>query len=96
MLDGLTYWMWLQEVQEEEELRRARERLTLKHRNTSRWARRALKRGLDLATDEQRGAIAEQLRHGQELKAKRPGGQQGHSDADGRCWQPEQLVGFVL
>ena len=30
---------------EEAELNRARERLTLKHRNSSRWARRALRRG---------------------------------------------------
>ncbi len=31
---------------EDAELKRARERLTLKHRNSSQWARRALKRGL--------------------------------------------------
>ena len=30
---------------EEAELQRAKERLTLKHRNSSRWARRALRRG---------------------------------------------------
>lgn len=33
---------------EEAELNRARERLTLRHKNTSRWARRALKRGINL------------------------------------------------
>lgn len=60
----------MQAAAEKEEFDRARERLTLKHKNTSRWARRALKRGLNLATDEQRGAIAEQLRIGRQLRAK--------------------------
>ena len=36
---------------EEAEFARAKERLTLKHRNTSQWARRALKRGINV-TDE--------------------------------------------
>ena len=36
---------------EEAELDRARERLTQKHRNTSRWARRALKRGQTVMDD---------------------------------------------
>ena len=68
---------------EEDEFRRARERLTLKHRNTSRWARRALRRGLSLATDEQRDAIHEQLRLGRELKAKAATTRNG-SDSDER------------
>ena len=33
---------------EEAELQRAKERLTLKHRNTSQWARRALRRGINV------------------------------------------------
>ena len=41
----------LRAAAEEAELRRARERLTLKHRNTSQWARRALRRGLDVLDD---------------------------------------------
>lgn len=36
---------------EDAEFNRAKERLTLKHRNTSKWARRALKRGVNV-TDE--------------------------------------------
>lgn len=36
---------------EKAEYDRAKERLTLKHRNTSQWARRALKRGVDLHDD---------------------------------------------
>jgi U3 small nucleolar RNA-associated protein 14 len=55
---------------EEEEFRRAQERLTLKHRNTSRWARRVLKRGLSLATQGQHDALHDQLRLGQALRAK--------------------------
>ena len=36
---------------ERAEFERAKERLTLKHRNTSQWARRALKRGVDMHDD---------------------------------------------
>ena len=36
---------------ERAEFERAKERLTLKHKNTSRWARRALKRGVNLHDD---------------------------------------------
>lgn len=36
---------------EKAEFERAKERLTLKHRNTSQWARRALKRGVDMHED---------------------------------------------
>jgi U3 small nucleolar RNA-associated protein 14 len=46
-----------------EEFKRAQERMTLKHRNTSKWAKRALKRGLEThVEDGTREAIAEQLR----------------------------------
>lgn len=33
---------------EEAELKRVKERLTLKHKNTSQWARRALRRGINV------------------------------------------------
>jgi U3 small nucleolar RNA-associated protein 14 len=33
------------------EFDRAKERLTLRHRNSSKWARRALKRGMDVIDD---------------------------------------------
>ncbi|PSC76740.1 U3 small nucleolar RNA-associated 14-like protein A isoform A [Micractinium conductrix] len=55
---------------EEAEFERAQERLTLKHRNTSRWARRAIKRGQTLMDDGTRAAVAEQLRLGEELRQK--------------------------
>ena len=42
----------------------------MKHKNTSKWARRALKRGINVMDDGTRDAIAEQLRLGQELRQK--------------------------
>lgn len=51
-------------------LQRAQERLTLKHRNTSKFVRRVLHRGLDLADEGTRAAVAEQLRLGEELRRK--------------------------
>ncbi|KAL4441441.1 hypothetical protein ABPG77_001945 [Micractinium sp. CCAP 211/92] len=56
--------------QEQAEFDRAKERLTLKHKNTSRWARRALKRGQTLADAGTRAAVAEQLRLGEELRQR--------------------------
>ncbi|XP_031407791.1 uncharacterized protein C57A7.06 isoform X2 [Punica granatum] len=44
-----------------QEFKRAEERLTLKHKNSSKWAKRILKRGLDAQDDGTRAAIAEQL-----------------------------------
>lgn len=46
------------------------ERLTLKHKNTSRWARRALRRGQTLIDEGTRQAVAEQLRLGEELRQR--------------------------
>ncbi|XP_059306538.1 U3 small nucleolar RNA-associated protein 14-like [Lycium ferocissimum] len=44
-----------------QEFKRAEERLTLKHKNSSKWAKRILKRGLDLQDEGTRAAIHEQL-----------------------------------
>ncbi|XP_060201745.1 uncharacterized protein LOC132630187 isoform X2 [Lycium barbarum] len=44
-----------------QEFKRAEERLTLKHKNSSKWAKRILKRGLDLQDEGTRVAIHEQL-----------------------------------
>lgn len=44
-----------------QEFKRAEERLTLKHKNSSKWAKRILKRGLDVQDEGTRAAIAEQL-----------------------------------
>ena len=55
---------------EDAELARAKERLTLKHRNSSKWARRALKRGMNVMDEGTKAAVAEQLRLGEELRRK--------------------------
>ena len=62
---------------------RAQERMLLKHKNTSRWAKRAIKKGLAHLPGTKE-AIAEQLRIGQELKRKIGiGGERGASrDSD--------------
>lgn len=42
----------------------------MKHKNSSKWAKRILKRGLDIQDDATRAAIAEQLQKHEELKRK--------------------------
>ncbi|KAE9039976.1 hypothetical protein PR001_g7281 [Phytophthora rubi] len=49
--------------------KRAEERLTLKHRNTSKWVKHQLRRGIQ-ADDATRSAIADQLRRGEDLRRK--------------------------
>ncbi|GIL87950.1 hypothetical protein Vretifemale_15914 [Volvox reticuliferus] len=66
----------------EAEFQRAKERLTLRHRNSSRWARRALKRGqvqLDAGT---KAALAEQLQLGEQLKRKIEGRKRNGGESD--------------
>ena len=60
----------LQQQQEEAEYERAKERLTLKHKNTSQFIRRAIKRGAKHPDEGTREAIAEQLRIGQEIRRR--------------------------
>jgi hypothetical protein len=71
----------------------AQERLTLKHKNTSRWARRALKRGQVSMDDGTRAAVAEQLRLGEELRqrVRRPCAACSH--AEGLAVWPEDRAG---
>ncbi|KAL6752320.1 small-subunit processome [Haematococcus lacustris] len=69
------------EAQEAQEFERAKERLTLKHRNTSRWARRALKRGATILDPGTKAAVAEQLQLGEALKRKIEG-QAGSDEED--------------
>ncbi|KAI8073188.1 small-subunit processome [Gongronella butleri] len=58
---------------------RAEERMTLKHKNTGKWAKRALARGqLDEGT---RDAIMEQLQRGEQLRRKIHG-KEGDQDSD--------------
>ncbi|KAI9323566.1 small-subunit processome [Dichotomocladium elegans] len=61
-------------------LERAEERMSLKHKNTSKWAKRALARGqMDEGTRE---AIVDQLRRGEELRKKVQGINSDDSDSD--------------
>ncbi|KAI3526852.1 hypothetical protein L1887_06118 [Cichorium endivia] len=59
------------ELAEKEEFKRAEERLTLKHKNTSKWAKRLKKRGFDAQDDGTRAAISEQLQQHALLTRKR-------------------------
>ncbi|KAK9837770.1 hypothetical protein WJX74_004747 [Apatococcus lobatus] len=71
-------------MEEEAEFRRAQERLTMKHRNSSKWAKHALRRGAHLLDSSTKSAVNEQLRLGQELKqkAERVEGASSSSDED--------------
>ncbi|KAI4349673.1 hypothetical protein L6164_010233 [Bauhinia variegata] len=53
-----------------QERRRAEERMTLRHRNQNRWARRILERGLNAQDDGTRAALAEQLQRHAALSRK--------------------------
>ena len=71
------------ELEEKEAQERMEERMTLRHKNTSKWARAALKRGASLDSHT-RKAVQEQLRLGQELRdaMDRPGGGGGGGDGE--------------
>lgn len=58
------------ELTMKQEFKRAEERMTLKHKNSSRWATRILKRGLQVQDDGTRVAFAEQLNKHAELTRK--------------------------
>jgi hypothetical protein len=69
---------------------RAQERLTLKHKNTSKWARRALKRGVGVMDAGTKAAIAEQLQMGEQLRRKIEGrGGSGSSSEGGSGYSTE-------
>ena len=69
-----------QELDEKEELDRMRERASLAHKNTSKWAKRILKRGKHVDQDTRR-ALSAQLKRGEDLRNKMNG--TGDSDDDG-------------
>lgn len=75
-------------------LSRAEERMSLKHKNTSKWAKRALARG---AQDEgTRDAIMEQLRRGEELRRRIDGDQSEDEDSDEQLEDDEAYVNNQL
>jgi U3 small nucleolar RNA-associated protein 14 len=76
------------EMKEKEEVSRIQERMTLAHKNTSKWAKRILKRGKNVDMDT-RKALSAQLKRGDDLRKKMLDDADGSaSDSDG-----EDLVG---
>lgn len=70
------------ELAEKQEFKRAEERLTLKHKNTSKWAKRIKKRGFDVQDDGTRAAISEQLQQHALLTRKRDSMHDDESSSD--------------
>ena len=60
------------EKMEQEEMERMKERMTLAHKNTSKWARRVLRRGSKMDIEERR-ALSLQIAKGDELRRKMMG-----------------------
>ncbi|KAF5731438.1 putative U3 small nucleolar RNA-associated protein [Tripterygium wilfordii] len=66
-----------------QEFKRAEERMTLKHKNKSKWAKRILKRGIPTQDDGTRAAISEQLHQHTLLTRKMKSMKDGSSSSDG-------------
>mmetsp|Transcript_26598 Transcript_26598/g.57165 ORF Transcript_26598/g.57165 Transcript_26598/m.57165 type:complete len:915 (+) Transcript_26598:136-2880(+) len=66
---------------EQEEMDRMKERMTLAHKNTSKWARRVLRRGAKMDVEERR-ALSLQIAKGEELRRKVMGGEDGESGSE--------------
>jgi len=69
------------ELKEKEEVARIQERMTLAHKNTSKWAKRILKRGKNVDVDTRR-ALSAQLKRGDDLRRKMMGDEDNDSDND--------------
>jgi U3 small nucleolar RNA-associated protein 14 len=72
---------YARELEEKAEMERMKERMSLKHRNTSKWAKRVLRRGANVDADT-RKALSEQVRIGDELKKKMKGNYSDDDDND--------------
>ncbi|KAL6978382.1 hypothetical protein U1Q18_020050 [Sarracenia purpurea var. burkii] len=70
------------ELAMKQEFKRAEERMTLKHKNSSKWAKRILKRGLDVQDEGTRAAISEQL-HQHALLTRKMNSMNDNSSSDG-------------
>jgi len=57
------------EMEEKEEMERMKERMSLRHKNTSKWAKRVLRRGKNVDTDTRR-ALSAQVQQGLDLRNK--------------------------
>ncbi|XP_054823107.1 uncharacterized protein C57A7.06 [Prosopis cineraria] len=76
-----------------QERQRAEERMTLKHKNRNRWAKRILARGLNNQDEGTRAAIAEQLRRHTELTRKMNSMKDSSSSSDDTSDADENLDG---
>eukprot|EP00536_Pseudo-nitzschia_multiseries_P018228 jgi/Psemu1/328766/estExt_fgenesh1_pg.C_22780001 len=76
-----------QELKEKEEVARIQERMTLAHKNTSKWAKRILKRGKNVDVDTRR-ALSAQLKRGDDLRRK----MMGSEDEDSENSDEENLL----
>jgi U3 small nucleolar RNA-associated protein 14 len=70
-----------QELAEKEEVDRMKERMTLAHKNTSKWAKRVLKRGKNADVDTRR-ALSAQLKRGDDLLKRMRSTAKGEGDSD--------------
>jgi len=59
----------VRELEEKEEMERMKERMSLRHKNTSKWAKQQLRRGKNIDTDTRR-ALSAQIQQGQDLRNK--------------------------
>lgn len=69
------------ELEEKEEVDRMQERMTLAHKNTSKWAKRILKRGKNVDVDT-RKALSAQLQRGDDLMQRMKTTRAGEDDDD--------------
>lgn len=69
------------ELEEKEEVDRMKERMTLAHRNTSKWAKHVLKRGKNVDKDTQR-ALSAQLKKGDDLLQRMKSRMNKNEDSD--------------
>ena len=72
----------VRELQEKEEITRMKERATLAHKNTSKWAKRILKRGKNVDVDTRR-ALSAQLQRGDDLRQRMTGENSDSENSDG-------------
>eukprot|EP00804_Cyclotella_cryptica_P020507 CCRYP_019419-RB/>CCRYP_019419-RB protein AED:0.18 eAED:0.18 QI:302/1/1/1/1/1/4/165/917 len=76
---------------EREEMERMKERMTLAHKNTSKWARRVLRRGAKMDPDERR-ALSLQIAKGDALRRKVMGDDSGEDASNDEAETEEDLI----
>ncbi|XP_042518607.1 uncharacterized protein C57A7.06 [Macadamia integrifolia] len=77
------------EQAKKQEFKRAEERMTLKHKNSSKWAKRILERGLNTQDEGTRAAISEQL-HQHALLTRKMNSAKDNSSSEGSSDENEE------